>query len=236
MFVILILGEISSELDHMPACTRKASSLDVLLADPKHQSYYFVDTNIISAYVKNEIPSLTCYINRLCSDGRPHFFVTSRIATEFKIDGVRGEIPRQFFVFSDNDADQKAEWAYKAVMKRFNVKTDKFGVDMRWLLECGSCLHSCEHIPLEALSSPGSAFALTLNAKMVHRFLRSEKHRHELEEIVDEYGLEHLADLRLLRVDGTFEDLSAFDWNSKISEASEEPMASQTQSSSLGGK
>ena len=81
---------------------------------------------------------------------------------------------------------------------------------MRWVLECGHCLHSCEDIPIEFLLKSGSAFALTLNAKLVHRFLRSEDSRAKLERIVDDNGLEHLADLRLLHTNGSFEDLSAF--------------------------
>jgi hypothetical protein len=53
-------------------------------------------------------------------------------------------------------------------------------------------------------------FALTMNTKLVHRLLFSPDHRKVLEGIVDDYGLEHLADLRLLSSDGTFEDLSSF--------------------------
>lgn len=95
-------------------------------------------------------------------------------------------------------------------MVEFKVDTLKFGTDMRWVLECGHCLHSCEDIPIEFLLKRGFAFALTLNAKLVNRFLRSAEYRTKLERIVDGHGLEHLADLRLLHANGTFDDLSAF--------------------------
>ena len=36
-------------------------------------------------------------------------------------------------------------------MKQFNVHNEEFGVDMRWILESGHCLHSCEMIPLDRL-------------------------------------------------------------------------------------
>jgi hypothetical protein len=180
-------------------------TLDHLLTDSEHNSYYFVDTNIIIAYSKNQIPLLNKYIDHMSLSGC-HFFVTRRIASEF--DGV---IPSEFTIFQNDDADTRADSAYKEVMKQFDVHTDKFGVDMRWVLECGHCLHSCEEIPLEIFTGKGnSVFALTMNAKLVYRFLRSPHYREILERIIDKFGLEHLADLRLLHSDGTFEDLSAF--------------------------
>jgi hypothetical protein len=82
---------------------------------------------------------------------------------------------------------------------------------MRWVLESGYCLHSCEKIPLEAfMGEERKVFALTMNANLVHRFLSSPDHRKILEKIVDDYGLEHLVDVRLLSSDGTYDDLSAF--------------------------
>ena len=41
-------------------------------------------------------------------------------------------------------------------------------------------------------------FALTLNAKLVDRFLRTSQFREVLGRTVDSFGLERLADLRLL--------------------------------------
>ena len=137
-----------------------------------------------------------------------HFFVTERIAGEFARTGCA--LPPQFIVYENNDAYIRAEFAYKDVMTKFDVRTPEFGVDVRWLLECGHCLHSCEDIPLVKLLTPGSAFALTLNAKLVHRFLRSKDYRPQFESIVDDQGLEHLADLRLLHSNGKYEDLYAF--------------------------
>ena len=54
-------------------------SLDALLKDLKHNSYYLVNTSIIIAYSKNKIPSLNQYIDHLSLSGC-RFFVTRRIA------------------------------------------------------------------------------------------------------------------------------------------------------------
>ena len=115
------------------------------------------------------------------------FFVTDRIAKEYEVTGKR--IPNEFTCYKNDDASIRSNLAYKEAMQKFNVRTDKSGVDMRWVLECGHCLHSCEDIPIEKLIVPGYAFALTMNAKLVHRFLRDKKRRGELEGIIDLHGL-----------------------------------------------
>lgn len=71
-------------------------------------------------------------------------------------------------MFHNDDADKRAESAHKEVMKQFKVHTEEFGVDMRWVLECGHCRHSCDKIPLEGfIGEERSVFALTMNAKLV---------------------------------------------------------------------
>ena len=202
------MEEVATEIDSEKLVVSVAiQTLDVLSNDDSHVAYYFVDTNIIIAYDKKEIPSLNRYVDKLALLGK-HFFVTERIANEYTVHGRT--VPPPFTIFHDDDADKRADSSYQEVMEKFDVTSNKFGVDMRWVLECGHCLHSCEDIPIELLLKGGSAFALTLNAKLVHRFLRSKEHRAKLERIVDDNGLEHLADLRLLHTNGTFEDLSAF--------------------------
>jgi hypothetical protein len=66
-------------------------------------------------------------------------------------------------------------------------------------------------IPLEIyMGEVKSVFTLTLNAKLVDRFLRTPQYREVLERTVDSFGLECLADLRLLHSYGAFEDFRAF--------------------------
>ena len=167
-----------------------------------------MDTKIISAYNKNKIPGLKQYIDNLSATGK-HFFVTKRIADEFRKTDCN--IPPQLTIFENPDAEQRAESAYNEVIKVFNVTTPKFITDVHWLLECGHGLHSCEDIPLKYLLRTGFAFALTLNTELVDCFLCDVEHRRKFEEIVDCNGLEHLADVRLLQSNGDFEDISAFE-------------------------
>lgn len=183
-----------------------ASRLDMLLEDPDHDCYYFVDTNIIIAYHKNESPSLKRYIDHLSQKG-PRFFVTHRIAAEFTL----APIPPVFQVFHEADAVVRADLAYFDILAAFRLRptSNKFHTDVRWVLESGFCLHSCEQIPVEEIIR-GRAFALTMNAKLVHRFLQCPDKRRQFEKIVDEHALEHLADLRLLSQNGSFRDLCGF--------------------------
>lgn len=60
------------EAVHEVSLLVKISLLD-LLKDLKHTSYHFVDTHIIIAYTKNEVPLLTKYIEHSSLSGC-HFF------------------------------------------------------------------------------------------------------------------------------------------------------------------
>lgn len=104
----------------------------------------------------------------------------------------------------------RVDSAYPDVLAKFNVPltNDQFKVDVRWLLECGFCICSCDDIPPEDIIA-GRAFALTMNAKLVHRFLARPQKRRMFEKIVDRHSLEHLANVRHLSRDGTFVDFPA---------------------------
>eukprot|EP00455_Lapot_gusevi_P023798 TRINITY_DN2471_c0_g1_i1.p1 TRINITY_DN2471_c0_g1~~TRINITY_DN2471_c0_g1_i1.p1 ORF type:complete len:212 (+),score=14.27 TRINITY_DN2471_c0_g1_i1:48-683(+) len=185
------------------------SHLDVL-ADPALDSYYFVDNSIISSYHKREVPSLNRYVDHLSSKG-PRFFVTRRIAREFT-SCFSAPLPPIFHLYHDNDAVVRADFAYPEVLRAFGLDSNagfEFKTDLHWLLESGFCLHACEEIPVDAILSC-QVFALTLNGKLVHRFLNTTKKREMLERIIDLQGLEHLADIRLLDTDGSFQDVKAF--------------------------
>ena len=159
-----------------------------------------------NSYYRSELPILNQYVNFLSRKG-PRFFVTDRIAEEFNL----GPLPQVFHKFSHPDAISRTDRAYETVLAKFKVTSRKCETDVKWLLESGFCLHACESIPVESLIVSGKAFGLTMNAKLVHRFLRIPPHRADFEQIVDMHALEHLADVRLLHTHGSFEDLSAFD-------------------------
>ena len=178
---------------------RAKRTLEYLATDLEHNSYYFVDTNVIIAYANEEIPTLNRYVDHMSSYGC-HFFVTRRVAEQYKL-----PLPSNFSVFQNSDADTKAETAYASAVKLCNVNTSKYEVDLRWTLESGHCLHTCDQIPLKG---EGSVFALTMNTKLVNRFYRPSIYRGILGRIVEDNGLERLADMRLLHRDGSYDDFS----------------------------
>lgn len=184
-------------------------TLSELLKDSHHDCYYFVDRSIIEAFETNEIPILNAYIEKLSLSGK-HFFLTEGIAEEFAASG-RWK-PLQFSTSSEIEASTRSPFAYEDAAIYFNisdVETSKFGPGLRWIIECGYCLSACEDIPLDRLLN-GCAFALTLDRDLVRRFLSSLNDCKALERAVDLNGLEHLADVRLLNPDGSFEDFTAF--------------------------
>ena len=70
--------------------------------------------------------------------------------------------------------------------------------DVKWLLEAGYCIAECEDIPPVAAANDGTAFAMTGNEALIRKFLGSAEWRKKFERIVDNYALEHLADIRKL--------------------------------------
>ena len=135
-----------------------------------------------------------------------YILVTRRIASELSF---RGQFHLLLLCFTMMTPIREPILPTRRLWNK--VHTEEFGVDMRWVLECGHCRHSCDKIPLEGfIGEERSVFALKMNAKLVNCFLRSPQHLWAIERIVDNLGLEHLADFWLLLSDGTSEDLSAF--------------------------
>ena len=184
------------------------NSFSALIAVPDHDAYYFVDTNMIIAYVKDEIPGWRAYVDFLAAKGK-RFFVTKRIRDEFT---MVPDLPSQFNVFESADADYRAKFAYPYLMDIFGCSDKKMSTDLHWLLECGFCMSICEDIPLRALGNKGNVFAITANEHLIRRFIRSPDGRKKFEKVVDDHGLDHLADIRGVSMSrGIFEDFSAFD-------------------------
>ena len=160
---------------------------------------------MIIAYRNNEISGWVEYVDFLAAKGK-RLFVTERFRKEFT-----GDLPAQFHIYKSQEADIRAQRAYPVVMNRFGVNTTKFATDLHWLLEAGQCMCICEDIPLLAIGNPGNVFALTSNASLIRRFIKTPEGRSKLEKIVDEQGLDHLADIRGVHFDGSFEDYYSMD-------------------------
>jgi hypothetical protein len=165
-------------------------------------AYYFVDTNIVFGYHKNDVPGLRDYVDFLSQMGK-RFFITERIQKEV----ISIPVPAPFHLYKSPIATALADRSYPQVMREFACKSPKFETDVKWLLEAGYCLAECPDIPPEAVANDGVCFAMTGNAVVLRKFLGSPQGRRKFETIVDNYALEHLANIR--RIDmrtGHFED------------------------------
>jgi hypothetical protein len=177
-------------------------SLCALLSDPGHDAYYFVDKNIVLAYVENNVPGLKEYVDNISSKGK-RFFLTDRILKELK----SISLPLPFHLYSCNTAMVLADRAYPVLLRDFACKSKKFETDVKWLLEAGFCLSECSDIPPEVFAND-TAFALTGNANVVRKFLGTPGGRGKFEMVVNNYALEHLANIRKLNmVTGCYEDI-----------------------------
>ena len=179
-----------------------ARNLSDLLLDATHDAYYFVDTNIIFAYHQNTVPGLREYIDSISRKGK-RFFITERILKEV----TTIPVPPPFHVYRSSTAIALAERAYPFLMREFACKSAKFETDVKWLLEAGYCIAECNDIPPESAANEGACFAMTGNAVVLRKFLGTRQGRKKFEAVVDNFALEHLANIR--RIDmctGCFED------------------------------
>jgi len=166
------------------------------------EAFYFVDTNIVFGYYNDEVPGLKDYVDLLSKNGK-RFFITERILKEV----VSIPVPTPFHVYRSPTAAALADRAYPQVMREFACTSPKFETDVKWLLESGYCLAECPDIPPEAVANEGVCFAMTGNAVVLRKFLGSPQGRRKFETIVDNYALEHLADIRRINMQtGHFED------------------------------
>lgn len=173
---------------------------------PDHDAYYFVDTSVVFSYHRNDVPGLKKYVDFLSLKGK-RFFVTERIHREI----TSITLPNPFHVYNNPEASALANRAYPTLMREFACKSPKFERDTKWLLEAGFCLASCEDIPPEIVANDGRVFAMTGNAAFIRKFLGTPQGRAKFETVVDNFSLEHLANIRKLNMaTGCFEDVFTF--------------------------
>ena len=176
--------------------------LNNLLTNPKHDSYYMVDANMIVGYIKNYNTVWNNYVDTLSKKGK-RFFVLPRIAKE-----INQQIPPEFTVLSSNyDCDVKLKYAYQELLNQLNISNiTKFETDSKWLLESGFCSATNDDIPYEAFFK-NQVFAITANASLIRKIIKRPENRVKIEKIVDDHGLEHLIDIRYFDFhDGSFAD------------------------------
>ena len=167
---------------------------------------------MIIFYVNGKLPGWVDYVDHLSAKGK-RFFVTNAIYEEYN-KGLGRQIteyslPSPFHRLDDEDASYKASIAYPALMKEVNISPDNadFAYDARWVLESGYCIAASLDIPDAAVLERGKVFAITCNAKFIQRLLNSPTKRRTFEKVVNQYGLEHLINIRSVVVkDGTFLD------------------------------
>jgi hypothetical protein len=176
--------------------------------DPKHNSYYVVDANMIIGYMLNSFKGgWNNYVDYMSLRG-PRFFVTSRIASEITI----GTIPPQFTIlkgdeFDFDDINDKVENGYNALITALQIPdNDKYKTDIYWLLEAGYCGAVCSNIPYQAHFNK-NVFAITANAVIIRKMIKDIKRRQIFETIINQSSLEHLANIRFFNGNkGTFID------------------------------
>ncbi len=174
-----------------------------LVKESDHDVYYVVDTNIVLSYCKGDVPGLCNYVDKLSQNGK-RFFLTERIRNEL----VSVPVPPQFHVVKSDHLNGLVDRAYPVIMRDFGCTSRKFETDVKWLLEAGYCLAECADIPPVASGNDGMTFVMTGNAALIRKFLASAEWRKKFERIVDNYSLEHLADIRKLDMaTGMFHDL-----------------------------
>lgn len=167
-----------------------------------HDAYYFVDTNIIIGYHHDSVPGLRQYVDFVSRNGK-RFFITERILKEV----VTIPVPPPFHVYRSPIAAVLVDRAYPTLMREFGCRSAKFETDVKWLLEAGYCLAECSDIPPEAAANDGKCFAMTGNAVVLRKFLGTSEGCKKFETIVDNFALEHLANIRRINMStGSFED------------------------------
>ena len=182
-----------------------------LTADPGHDSYYSVDSNMVISYIANDIPGWREYVDHMSRKGK-RFFITNVIHQE--VSRKNPILPPAFHLFNDTEGETRAKRALATLLNAFGIPEDassarKFSNDLQWLLQSGYSISGCPDIPELCILS-GKALAITTNAKLVRRFLYNPAQHTAFETVVDECALEHLADVRTVGCNGTFADRSAF--------------------------
>jgi hypothetical protein len=170
---------------------------------------------MVISYVRDEIPGWRAYVDHMSTKGK-RFFMTGVVYNEVMVGLSSGEaIPAPFHRFDDGEGEIRARSAVPKILKAFGIPEDsssagKFANDLQWLLQSGYSISGCPDIP-EIEIVCGRALAITANAKLVRRFLYTPGKRTTFELVVDQSALEHLADIRTVKVTtGTYVDRSAF--------------------------
>ena len=178
-----------------------------LTADPNHDCYYSVDSNMIISYIANDIPGWREYVDHMSRKGK-RFFITQEVMRKNPI------LPPAFHLFNDTEGATRAKRALSTLLNEFGIPEEassakKFSNDLQWLLQSGFSISGCPDIPELSILS-GNTFAITANAKLDRRFLYNPDQRWIFETVVNDCALEHLADVRTVAGNGSFVDRSAF--------------------------
>ncbi len=149
---------------------------------PRH---FLVDTNIIVAYLQQEDPALTAFIN----NPQHHFYYTETVKREVNV--KHADIPAVFHFYKTDLTPRRKELAYQNVITDCGLKNnDKFKADLMIIFEAG---YACNSIPEIGIND--DAALLTHNMKLYKKFIADEKNKEKLETIINDAGFEHLITL-----------------------------------------
>jgi hypothetical protein len=173
--------------------------------------YLCCDTNLMIYYANKTHKAWCHYVDRILEErpGEHRLFYLESQVHEYKPDGKRGSPPPEFKMLKDSHGTI-LEAAFKDLARVTNLSME-YEHDAKLFLQGGACLNKCEDIPDEAVIARKNLLVATANCDAVRRLLRTPEKRRLFETIVDNFGLEHLADVRYVTCPmGYFEDVGAF--------------------------
>ncbi len=153
-------------------------------------NYYFLDTNIIIAYIDHIYLQLNIFID----DPNNKFYYTETVRKEMLT--RPHQIPSVFNFVHSQISPNLIECAYKYLTLESGisftpVQIQKFKNDITIIFEAG---FTCYDItPLKDFTEP---YLLTHNLKLYHKFIEDISNQKLVENAINLYGLEHLISIK----------------------------------------
>ena len=146
--------------------------------------YYFLDTNIILAYIKNESQLLNDFIN----DSNNKLFYTDTVKQE-----INSEIPSIFQYVNTNISQNKISNVLDEISQSVNLTPKqkiKFHNDLSIICESGFVCYRVT--PINDFTEP---LLLSNNLELYKKFIADPIRKLKLEQAINRAGLEHLIEI-----------------------------------------
>ena len=171
--------------------------------------YYFVDTNIVSAYMKDEYPGLVSFVDAK----HRHFFYTETVKLELDKPNPRLPYEKTPFHYCHSGLLDRSknlaldlleeQWTAHALAESSRYKQKFFSLsdkrmklfrnDLLIILESGYACFDESVMPVGTLVMP---YLLINNLRLYKKFLHEPQARELLETVVNQSGFEHLIEVK----------------------------------------